>query len=96
MPLFGRLETCQTAARPPVVALARCIRMSSQSISRTLVNPRPEALRLVLSDGSERVVPPWGIAVLPRSSAHGQPVDILQALVLERRVIPGRIESPPT
>lgn len=70
-------------------------RMSLTSMSRALVNPRPEAVRLLLSDGSERVVPPWGVAVVPRSSRDGQPIAVLQALLLERRVIPGTIELPP-
>ena len=75
--------------------LRNLTRMSLTSMSRALVNPRPEAVRVLLSDGSERVVPPWGIAVLPRSSEDGQPIAVLQALLLERRVIPGSIELPP-
>jgi hypothetical protein len=62
--------------------------MRIRSLSRTLVNPRPESLRLRLSDGSERVVPPWGVAVVPRT------IGVLSASLLERRTIPGRIEEP--
>jgi hypothetical protein len=69
------------------------IRMSLQPTSTTLVNPRPQAVRLVLSDGSERIVPPWGLAILPRSGVDGQPLSIVQAFALERRVIPGQIEA---
>jgi hypothetical protein len=56
---------------------------------RTLVNPRPEALRLVLSDGSERIVGPWGLAVLPSSAEDGQPLQVIGAFLLQRRTIPG-------
>jgi hypothetical protein len=31
----------------------------------TYVNPRPQPVRLVLSDGSERTVRAWGLAFLP-------------------------------
>ena len=31
----------------------------------TYVNPRPQPMRLVLSDGSERTVGAWGLAFLP-------------------------------
>jgi hypothetical protein len=40
-----------------------------------------------LSDGSERVIPPWGVAVVPRSAA------IVSLLRIERRTIPGRLED---
>jgi hypothetical protein len=63
--------------------------MAAQSPTRTLVNPRPEAVRLILSDGSERVVPPWGLAIVPRSNAAGQRIEIILTLLLERRSIPG-------
>jgi hypothetical protein len=63
--------------------------MATNSISRSVVNPRPEAVRLILSDGSERVVAPWGLAVLPRTDADGQPIEVVLALLLERRSIPG-------
>ena len=33
----------------------------------TYVNPRPQPVRLVLSDGSERTVGAWGLALLPDS-----------------------------
>jgi hypothetical protein len=33
----------------------------------TYVNARPQPVRVVLSDGSERVVGPWGLAFLPES-----------------------------
>ena len=33
----------------------------------TYVNPRPQSVRLVLSDGSERTVRAWGLAFLPDS-----------------------------
>ena len=31
----------------------------------TYVNPRPQPVRLVLSDGSERTVRAWGLAFVP-------------------------------
>ena len=33
----------------------------------TYVNPRPQPVRLLLSDGSERTVGAWGLAFLPDS-----------------------------
>ena len=42
----------------------------------TLVNPRPQAVRLVLSDGSERLLHAWGLAVLPETGADGQPLRV--------------------
>jgi hypothetical protein len=33
----------------------------------TYVNPRPQSVRLVLSDGSERSVGAWGLAFLPET-----------------------------
>ncbi len=65
--------------------------VAAASITRTLVNPRPEAVRLVLSDGSERMVGPWGMTVLPKVDAQGQPIDVILAMLVERRVIPGRL-----
>jgi hypothetical protein len=62
---------------------------SRRSTTRTLVNPGPRAVRLVLSDGSERIVGPWGLAIVPRSAEDGKPVEILEVFVLERRRIPG-------
>jgi hypothetical protein len=67
--------------------------MTAPLMIRTLVNPRPEAVRLILSDGTERVVAPWGVAVMPRSDSNGRPVEVKAAFVLERRTIPG-IEEP--
>jgi hypothetical protein len=61
--------------------------MQPEARTRTLVNPRPESVRLILSDGTERVIAPWGLTVLPRSGIDGQPVDIVQAFLLERRTI---------
>ncbi len=51
----------------------------SQLAARTLVNPRPEHVRLVLSEGSERVVLPWGLTLLPRSTPDGDPLEIVEA-----------------
>jgi hypothetical protein len=81
--------TCQTAGRLRAYAERKLVCMAAQSPTRTLVNPRPEAVRLILSDGSERVVPPWGLAIVPRSNAVGQRIEIILALLLERRSIPG-------
>jgi hypothetical protein len=61
---------------------------------RTVVNPRPEAVRLILSDGTERVVAAWGLAVLPRSDADGQPIEVVVAFLLQRRSIPGADNAP--
>jgi hypothetical protein len=63
--------------------------MQQHSIGKALVNPRPQAVRLILSDGTERVIAPWGLAVVPRTDSDGQPIEVIRALVLERRSIPG-------
>jgi hypothetical protein len=58
-----------------------------------LVNPRPEALRLVLSDGSERIVGPWGLVVLPNLAEDGHSLRIIEVCPLERRTIPGAVQQ---
>jgi hypothetical protein len=60
--------------------------------ARTLVNPRPEAVRLVLSDGTERVVAPWGLEVLPDRARDGQPLQVIAVFLLQRRTIPGGLD----
>jgi hypothetical protein len=62
---------------------------------RTLVNPRPEAVRLVLSDGSERIVGPWGVTVLPDVAEDGQSLQVVEVHLLERRTIPGEPQQQP-
>ncbi len=49
---------------------------------KKLVNPRAESVRLTLSDGSERLVPAWGIAVLPDQGLDGQPINVIRSEVL--------------
>jgi hypothetical protein len=50
---------------------------------KTLVNPQSLPMRLSLSDGSVRVVPAWGIVVLPERGADGQPMRVVnQELML--------------
>jgi hypothetical protein len=44
---------------------------------RTLVNPRPQAVRLVLSDGTQRVVGAWSLALLPERAADGRPLEVV-------------------
>ena len=51
-------------------------------------------MRLVLSDGTERMVAPWGLTVVPRSDADGRPIDVLEAVLIERRTVPGAAKSP--
>ena len=43
----------------------------------TLVNPRPQAVRLILSDGTDRLLHAWGLAVLPQTGADGQPLRVV-------------------
>lgn len=56
---------------------------------KTLVNPRGDAVRLVFSDGSERQVSAWGIALVPEHDAAGRPLTVvrteLTAAIAERR-----------
>ena len=47
--------------------------------TKTLVNPLPESVRLVLSDGTERVIGPWGVAIVPRQASDGRAVQVLVA-----------------
>lgn len=44
-----------------------------------LSNPRPHAIRLTLSDGSVRLIGPWGVAMLPESSQRGERLEITTA-----------------
>ncbi len=44
----------------------------------TLVNPRPQAVRLTLSDGTDRLLHAWGLAVLPESGADGHPLRVVR------------------
>jgi hypothetical protein len=55
--------------------------------SRAVVNPLPQAIRLVLSDGSERIVGPWGVVVLPRSSFNGRPLVVVNAELVVRQIV---------
>jgi hypothetical protein len=55
--------------------------------SRTLVNPRPYAVRLVLSDGTQRIVGPWGLVILPPVAQDGGPLEIVLAELVFHQVI---------
>ena len=44
----------------------------------TLVNPRPQAVRLMLSDGTDRLLHAWGLTVLPEADADGQPLRVVR------------------
>ncbi len=57
--------------------------------SRTVVNPRPQAVRLVLSDGTERIAGPWGVVLLPLFASDGSPLEVLLVeLVFSQVLIP--------
>ena len=45
----------------------------------TFVNSRPHAVRLILSDTSERVVGAWGLAVVPATDAAGRPLEVVRS-----------------
>jgi hypothetical protein len=57
----------------------------------TYVNPRPQPVRLVLSDGTERTVRAWGLAFVPdaiqvlRADFDAEPVSELKSREAERR-----------
>jgi hypothetical protein len=54
--------------------------MASRHISqnsRTVVNQRPYPVRLVLSDGTERIAGPWGMVLLPLFASDGSPLEVL-------------------
>jgi hypothetical protein len=55
--------------------------------SRAVVNPLPQAIRLVLSDSSERIVGPWGVVVLPQSAIDGRPLVVVNAEVVVRQIV---------
>jgi hypothetical protein len=42
---------------------------------------------LVLSDGSERIVGPWGIVVLPYLASDGGPLDVVLAQLVFHQVL---------
>lgn len=58
---------------------------------RTLVNPRPHPVRLVLSDGTERTVGAWGLAFVPERDARGESMEVERA-----EYLPGQDEGRPT
>jgi hypothetical protein len=60
------------------------------SKSRALVNPRPHTVRLVLSDGSERISGPWGIVVLPLFASDGSPLEIVLAELVTSQAVVAR------
>jgi len=43
---------------------------------KTLVNPSPRPIRLVLEDGTEHVVPAWGMVRLDQQVERVEPVDL--------------------
>jgi hypothetical protein len=58
------------------------------SKSRALVNPRPQAVRLVLSDGSERISGPWAKWSCPLFASDGSPLEVVLAeLVMSQAVV---------
>ena len=48
-----------------------------------LTNSRSQSIRLLLSDGSERIVGPWGLAVLADVNRLGQRLEIISARLLD-------------
>jgi hypothetical protein len=64
-----------------------------------LTNPRSQSIRLLLSDGSERIVGPWGLAVLADYNRLGQRLEVISAELLgasSLAVSRLSMESPPT
>jgi hypothetical protein len=45
-------------------------------------------VRLILTDGTERIIGAWGLTVLPKLGVDGHPLEVVLALELERRSIP--------
>jgi hypothetical protein len=58
-----------------------------QKNSRTVVNPRPQAIRLVLSDGTERIADAWGIVLLPLFASDGSPLEVLLTEPVSSQVV---------
>jgi hypothetical protein len=64
-----------------------------------LTNPRPQSIRLLLSDGSERIVGPWGLAVLAEYNRLGQLLEVISAELLDAASLaasPVPVEASPT
>ena len=63
-----------------------------------LSNPSAHAIRLTLSNGSVRIVGPWGLAVLPDYSAAGVPIEVTSAdlALMESTLDPHRPAAPDT
>jgi hypothetical protein len=52
-----------------------------------LTNPRSEAIRLTLSDGSARIVGPYGLAVLAEYNRLGQRLEVISAELFDGSTI---------
>jgi hypothetical protein len=64
-----------------------------------LTNPRLQSIRLLLSDGSARIVGPWGLAVLADHNRLGQRLEVISADLLDAPSLaapPVPMEAPPT
>jgi hypothetical protein len=76
----GRAKNRYLAAGQLVLSGASWQPMASRHISqnsRTVVNQRPYPVRLVLSDGTERIAGPWGLILLPLFASDGSPLEVL-------------------
>lgn len=63
----------------------------------TFVNPRPQAVRLALSDGTDRLLHAWGLAALPETGADGQPLRVVRTEYVgdaEAQRAPTRLAPP--
>lgn len=60
----------------------------------TFVNSRPHAVRLVLSDSSERVVRAWGLAVVPAADAAGRPLEVVRSEFVLGPEVPVDLDEP--
>ncbi len=64
-----------------------------------LTNPRSQSIRLLLSDRSERIVGPWGLAVLGEYNRLGQRLEVISAELVNASSLAAAavpVESTPT
>jgi hypothetical protein len=62
-----------------------------------LSNPRSQSIRLRLSDGSARVVGPFGLAVLAEHNRLGQRLEVISAEFIDvASPAPAQLAPPPS
>ncbi len=66
-----------------------------EKLMTMLSNPQPHALRLTLSNGSVRVVGPWGLLMLPEYGERGVRLEVTAAEIVPTVLSANRPDVPP-